>query len=273
MPRVLRPVELSQGPPLQDVWTDIDPPNSGSAESLGFATQKPIALLERIIQSSSNRGDVVLDPFCGCGTAIVAAERLGRRWIGIDVTSLAIGVIEKRFDEIFEEISFQVKGVPESKDDAADLARRDPFQFQWRAASRVEALPHDGRNKKGPDKGIDGVIPFFDDATGLAKRCIVSVKSGHNVGAGDIRDLLGTVEANKVEAGVMVTLHPPTSQCARQRRKHGSISRRQAMTTRGSRSSPLRISSPTNCRTCLGSGFAVGNDGLLRSEPTSSDCP
>jgi DNA modification methylase len=211
VPQYVRYLDEMPGVPLQNLWTDLPILNNRSKESLGFATQKPLALLERILNVSSNPGDVVLDPFCGCGTAIVAAEKLGRHWIGIDVTALAIGVIEKRIDELFEEHSFKEKGQPRSRDDAADLARRDAFQFQWWAASRIEALPHDGRNKKGADKGIDGVIPFFDDNSGLAKRCIVSVKSGHNVGASDIRDLHGAVEANKAEAGVLVTLQPPTS--------------------------------------------------------------
>lgn len=215
MPRLLRPVDPTRGAPMQDVWLDIDPPNSGAAESLGYQTQKPLALLERIVSASSNPGDVVLDPFCGCGTAVDAAERLGRRWVGIDVTSLAIGVIEKRLDDRFEAADFGVFGLPESKDDAVDLAKRDPFQFQWWAAGRLGALPHDGRNKKGRDRGVDGIIPFFDDATGRVKRCIVSVKSGRNVGPEAVRDLLGTVVANDAAAGVLLTMEAPTSEMRR----------------------------------------------------------
>lgn len=211
MPQYKRYRDELKGKAVPDIWDDIDRINPVGGERTGYATQKPIALLERIIEASSDPGDLVLDPFCGCGTAVVASESLGRRWIGIDITALAIGVIEKRFDQLFEAAEFAVKGVPESADDAADLARRDPFQFQWWAAGRIGAMPHDGRNRKGPDKGIDGIIPFFDDPSGRAKRAIVSVKSGRNINAEDIRALEGTVHANKAEAGVFLTLFPPTS--------------------------------------------------------------
>jgi DNA modification methylase len=141
MPMLKRYLDEQPGVSQQDVWTDIPPMHNLLAERSGYPTPRPLALLERIIAASSNPGDLVLDPFCGCGTAVVTAEKLGRSWIGIDVASLAIGVIEKRFDEMFEEIAFQVKGVPSSHEDAVDLAGRDPFQIQMWAASRIEALP------------------------------------------------------------------------------------------------------------------------------------
>lgn len=209
-PMLKRYLNESKGIPAQDVIGDIYV-NNVSAERVGYPTQKPLALLKRFIEASSNAGDVVLDPFCGCGTAVVAAEKLGRRWIGIDVTSLAIGVIEKRMDDLFQAADFAVKGLPESKEDAEDLARRDPFQFQWWAAGRVMAEPRDGRNRKGPDQGVDGIIPFQDDPTGRRKSCIVSVKSGRNVGAEDVRALLGTVEASRAQAGLLITLQEPTA--------------------------------------------------------------
>src|SRR5437879_1284575 len=112
MPRVLRPVDLTKGSTLQDVWVDIDSPNSGSAETLGYPTQKPLALLSRIIESSSNEGDLVLDPFCGCGTTIHAAQKLKRRWMGIDITHLAISLIEKRLKDAFLGVTFDVHGTP-----------------------------------------------------------------------------------------------------------------------------------------------------------------
>ncbi len=210
MPRYKRYLDEMPGRPLQDTWDDIPPINSQAKERLGYPTQKPLALLERIIAASSNPGDVVLDPFCGCGTAVDAAERMGRRWIGIDVTSLAIGVIEKRLDERFEAADFAVMGLPTTPSDAVALAERDRFQFQWWAAGLIGALPYDGRNKKGADRGIDGIIPFYDDASGRAKRCIVSVNSGQDAKPEFVRELLGTVTANEAAAGVLVTNKEPT---------------------------------------------------------------
>jgi DNA modification methylase len=221
VPAYKRYLDEMPGVPLQDAWDDIGPIAAQAKERLGYPTQKPLALLARIIAASSNPGDVVLDPFCGCGTAVDAAERMGRRWIGIDITSLAIGVIEKRLDDRYEAADFRVRGMPGSVDEAADLARRDKFQFQWWAAGRLGALPYDGRNRKGADGGIDGIIPFYDDATGRAKRCIVSVKGGRNVGAEDIRALVGTVEANDAQTGVFLTLTAPTRPMLREAAKAG----------------------------------------------------
>ncbi|MDQ3779348.1 MAG: restriction endonuclease [Chloroflexota bacterium] len=179
-------------------------------ERLKYPTQKPLALLERIIRASSEPDQVVLDPFCGCGTSIVAAESLGRRWIGIDITSLATTVIENRLDSMFESPDFQVRGLPTTVEEAAALALRSRFQFQWWAIGRVGAIPTESQEKKGADEGIDGLIRFFDDRSGKPKHCVVSVKSGKNVEARDVRDLVGTVESNKAQAGVLITLTPPT---------------------------------------------------------------
>jgi site-specific DNA-methyltransferase (adenine-specific) len=197
-------LDEAKGAPLQDVWIDIDPVNPVARERLGYPTQKPLALLERIVQASSNPGDVVLDPFCGCGTAVVAAEKLNRRWMGIDITSIAVGIIENRLDDLFENAEFQVNGLPEGLDDAIALAERDEYQFQWWAITRLHAFPWTGKRKKGPDTGVDGVFTFFDDPTDTPKRCIVSVKSGRNVGPADVRDLLGTVQSNDAAAGALV---------------------------------------------------------------------
>ncbi len=208
MPRVLRPVDPDRGSPLQDVWTDIDAPNSGSAEILGYPTQKPSALLERILLSSSNPGDVVLDPFCGCGTAVHAAQKLGRAWVGIDVTHLAISLIERRLKDAFPGIAFEVHGTPKDLDGARDLATRDKYQFQWWATSLVEAQPYGGK-KKGADSGIDGLIYFKSDAR-TTERAIVSVKGGDNVSVAMIRDLKGVIERERAPIGVFMTLAPPT---------------------------------------------------------------
>lgn len=211
MPRILRPVDLDRGSPLQDTWIDIDPPNSGSGELLGYPTQKPLILLERIIQASSNPGDVVLDPFAGCGTAVAAAQKLERRWIGIDITHLAIALLKYRLKDMFgDKAQFQVSGEPKDLAAAHQLATDDRYQFQWWALSLVQAKPLGGQagskvGKKGSDRGIDGVITFVDDDTGKAQRVLVQVKSG-GVKSGDIRDLRGTVEREGAAIGVFITL-------------------------------------------------------------------
>jgi site-specific DNA-methyltransferase (adenine-specific) len=197
-----------------DVWTDIDRINQSAKERLGYPTQKPLTLLERIILASSNPGDVVLDPFCGCGTAIVAAQSLGRQWIGIDVTHLSIALQKYRLEQSFPGTSFQVIGEPEDLGAARQLAQDDRYQFQWWALSLIRARPLGGeagskQGKKGSDKGIDGVITFIDDASGKPKRVLVQVKSG-KVKSGDIRDLVGTVQREDAAIGVFVTLEEPT---------------------------------------------------------------
>jgi DNA modification methylase len=201
-------LDETKGKPLTTNWTDIDRVSNTSGERLGYPTQKPLALLERIIQASSNKADVVLDPFCGCGTAVHAAQTLGREWIGIDITSLAISLIEKRMKAAFPTITFKVEGTPKDLDGARNLAERDKYQFQWWACSLVEAQPYQGK-KKGADTGIDGIIFFQDDAQG-AKKIIVSVKGGEHVGRTMIADLKNTVEREKAEIGLFVTLAEPT---------------------------------------------------------------
>ncbi len=202
--------EESAGAPADDVW-DIAVINSQAKERLGYPTQKPLALLERIIQASSNSGDIVLDPFCGCGTAVHAAQKLDRQWIGIDLTHLAIALIEKRLKDAFPGIQFTVEDTPKDLDGAKDLANRDKYQFQWWACSLVNAQPYKGKTK-GADSGIDGQIFFTDiekDKPAI-KKIIVSVKGGGNVGAAMIRDLVGTVQRTKAEIGLFITLTPPT---------------------------------------------------------------
>ncbi len=210
VPRLKRYLDEQEGTPVGDVWTDIQPIQSQSAERLGYPTQKPLALLERIINASSNPGDVVLDPFCGCGTAVHAAQALGREWIGIDITHLAISLIEKRMKAAFPGIQFEVHGRPKDLDGARDLAQRDKYQFQfWVLYSLLEnAQPYKG-GKKGSDTGIDGII-FFQDDDKIAKKAIVSVKGGENVGVTMVKDLIATVEREKAQMGFFVTLAEPT---------------------------------------------------------------
>ncbi|HMU33778.1 MAG TPA: site-specific DNA-methyltransferase [Pyrinomonadaceae bacterium] len=235
----------SQGLPLQSVWTDLPNVTGISNEKLGYPTQKPVALLERILKASSNEGDVVLDPFCGCGTTIAAAQNLGRQWIGIDVTHLAVGLQKNRLKETFGMIpigkstiestentekdisktsvssvpsvvknAYKVIGQPEDLEGAKNLAENDRYGFQWwilplvgARALGAEAGKKEG--KKGSDRGIDGTMAFIDDTSGKAKKIIFSVKSGH-VNVSHIRDLGHVVEREKAAIGVYVTLEPPT---------------------------------------------------------------
>ncbi len=207
-PRLKRYVKEQQGGVIGSVWTDIPPVNSQAQERLGYPTQKPLALLERIIAASSNPGDVVLDPFCGCGTAVHAAQKLDRRWIGIDVTHLAISLIERRLKDAFPGIQFEVHGTPKDLAGAIDLAERNKHQFQWWAVSLVNAFPFGGK-KKGPDGGIDGIIYFRVDAK-TTERAIVSVKGGQNINVGMVRDLKGTLDRERAPIGIMITLAEPT---------------------------------------------------------------
>ncbi len=211
VPRMKHYLDEMLGVPLQNIWDDIKPVQSQAKERLGYPTQKPVALLERIIQVSSNPGDIVMDCFCGCGTAVHASQKLDRQWIGIDITHLAIALIEKRLRDAFPDIKFEVIGTPKDLDGAKDLANRDKYQFQWWACSLVNAQPYQGK-KKGADSGIDGQIFFTDVEKGksVIKKIIISVKGGGNVGASMIRDLVGTVGRTKVEIGLFITLTPPT---------------------------------------------------------------
>jgi adenine specific DNA methylase Mod len=206
--RKLRP-ETDKGNPIGNCWTDISLVNPQAAERLGYPTQKPLQLLERIITASSNEGETILDPFCGCGTAIHAAEKLKRKWIGIDITHLAISLVESRLRAAFPGINFQVHGTPKDFDSARDLAYRDKYQFQWWACSLVNAQPYQGK-KKGADSGIDGVIYFKDDKT-MPKKIVVSVKAGENVGVPMIRDLGHVINRETASLGLFVTLTKPTA--------------------------------------------------------------
>jgi site-specific DNA-methyltransferase (adenine-specific) len=212
--RLKRYLDETSGERVQNLWLDIPPISSQASERLGYPTQKPLALLERIIQASSNPGDLVLDPFAGCGTTVAAAQKLGRRWIGIDITHLSIALLKYRLRDMFPDITFHLVGEPEDIAAARQLAAEDRYQFQWWALSLVRAKPLGGQEgsrtgKKGSDKGIDGVITFIDHP-GKAQRVLVQVKSGH-VKSGDIRDLVGTIDSEKAALGVFITLDPPTA--------------------------------------------------------------
>jgi site-specific DNA-methyltransferase (adenine-specific) len=201
--------EESKGLPLRDVW-QVPIIAGFSKERLGYPTQKPEALLERIIQASSNEGDIVLDPFCGCGTSITVAERLKRRWLGIDITHLAIALIKKRLHDTYgpELAPYEVVGEPADAKSAEALAESNRHQFEWWALGLVDAFPAQDK-KRGADKGVDGVIYFKDDAGGAHKKIIVQVKSGH-VGSAHVRDLKGVLERDQAAIGALITLKPPT---------------------------------------------------------------
>ncbi len=230
MPTLKHYLEDAPGKTAGDVWTDIYPLSPTAKERLGYPTQKPVALLERIILASSNEGDVVLDPFCGCGTAIAAAHKLRRGWIGIDITHLSIALQKYRLNDMFELVSgkdYAVIGEPTTVDAARAMARDSDnegrYQFEWWALSLARAKPVGGktgsrRGKKGRDRGIDGIISFFepdDKGRGKARKAVVQVKSGA-VRSGDIRDLKGTVERERAAVGVFITLASPTAEMHRE---------------------------------------------------------
>jgi DNA modification methylase len=201
-------LDESPGKPVADIWDDIRPIFATAAERLGYPTQKPEALLERIILASSNEGDTILDPFCGCGTAIVTAQKLKRRWLGIDITHLAITLMKQRLKDSFEgKALFKVIGEPTSIPDAAALATSDPYQFQWWALGLVGARPVE--EKKGADKGVDGKIVFQGEYAGEFQSVIISVKAGH-LTAVHVRDLCAVVTREKAAIGVLISMEEPT---------------------------------------------------------------
>jgi site-specific DNA-methyltransferase (adenine-specific) len=195
------------GVPISEDWNDISPINSQAKERLHYPTQKPLSLLERIILTSSNEGDVVLDPFCGCGTAIHAAEKHHRRWIGIDITYLAIQVIEDRFKTWLPSARYEIDGIPKDELSARKLAALRPYQFQLWAVGRVGGRPRG----KGADRGIDGEIIFLRSAKDYG-RAIISVKAGKNINPDMIRALKGTVDREEAQMGVFICLDKPTKE-------------------------------------------------------------
>jgi DNA modification methylase len=208
VPMYKRYLDESKGVPLTSNWGDIRPLHGWAAERLGYPTQKPEALLERIIKASSNEGDLVLDPFCGCGTAVVVAQRLRRQWVGIDITHLAISLMKHRLHGAFgDHVSYEVIGEPVSLPDAQVLADQDPYQFQWWALGLVGARPVEG--KKGSDKGIDGRLYFHDEANAKTKQVILSVKSG-KTGSPHVTELRGVIDREQADIGVLITMQDPT---------------------------------------------------------------
>ena len=204
MPRVKVYLEDKKGHPVGDVWTDIKPISAKSKEKMGYPTQKPLQLLERIINASSNEGDVILDPFCGCGTAIIASQTLKRNWIGMDLTHLAIHLMEERMKDKFG-IMPKVIGIPASFTSAQNLFKRSPLEFERWAVTRIKGMhPND---KQTGDHGIDGrgyIGPNYQYKT------IVSVKGGKTLNPGMVRDLVGTISRENASFGILITIQNPT---------------------------------------------------------------
>ncbi|MER9159092.1 DNA methyltransferase [Mesorhizobium sp. M0778] len=222
-PRKILLLSESRGVPAQSIWTDIPSLSGAHGERIGYPTQKPLALLDRIILTSSNPGDVVLDPFCGCGTAIESAQRLGRKWIGIDVTYLAIHVIEGRLLKAFKEPikqQYRLFGRPKDPDDALVLAARDWLEFQKWAVFALGGLP---KEKPGADGGIDGIIRYHQLGSERPHRAIVSVKGGLHVGVDAIHKLKSVVQREGAEIGVLVCVNPPTGPMIREAASEGEI--------------------------------------------------
>lgn len=223
VPQYKRYLDEMPGVPVQNIWTDIPVINNRSNEKLGYPTQKPEALLERIIVASSNEGDVVLDPFCGCGTAIASAQKLKRHWIGIDITHLAVNLIKKRLRDEFGagvQSTYEIIGEPVSIADAEVLAHQDPFQFQSWALGLVGARIATSA-RKGADRGIDGRLYFHDDKSGKSKQIILSVKAGESVNVAHVRDLRGVIEREKAELGVLISMAEPTKAMVREAAEAG----------------------------------------------------
>jgi DNA modification methylase len=244
-PQLKRYLREMPGPVMGNLWMDIFPINSQARERLGYPTQKPLALLERIINASSNPGDLVLDPFCGCGTTIDAAEKLGRKWIGIDITQLAVTLIKNRLldtygsrmkfvigaapspgrdafhsvpdselkdrdavESVPTESIVRIIGEPVTPNEASILAEQDKYQFQWWALGLVGARPVE--QKKGADHGIDGKVLFRDHPQATKPEQIIIQVKGGKTGVKDVRDLRGVLDREKAAMGVLISLQPPT---------------------------------------------------------------
>ncbi len=212
----------SLGERLQSLWDDIPPISSQAQERLGYPTQKPRALLERIIAASSNPGDVVLDPFCGCGAAVDAAQKLGRQWIGIDVTHLAIGLIEKRMREGYgDDLPFETIGSPKDLASAQRLAVDDPHQFQHWITLKLGGYPWMG-GKKGGDKGVDGYFYYIGEG-GATETGVISVKAGGNVNPNMVRDIGRVMARDGHKLGLFVCAANPTRGMEEEAASHGLI--------------------------------------------------
>lgn len=201
-------LDEQKGQPLQNLWTDISPLNSQARERLGYPTQKPVALLKRILAASSREGDVILDPFCGCGTTVAAAQESGRDWIGIDVAYHAIRVIEDRLQSMPGNVAYSLGGIPRDYESAKRLAEKDKYQFQW-WANYLVGVQTMKEIKRGPDRGIDGQMYFMNGPRGWG-RVLTSVKGGQHVGSKDVREFKAVIDRERAEMGLFICLNEPT---------------------------------------------------------------
>lgn len=212
--RLKRYLDENKGMPVQCLWDDISPINSQAAERRGYPTQKPLALLERIIGVASNEGDVVLDPFCGCGTAVIQAARMNRRWIGIDITYLAIAEIIDRLDTettMRLNVDYAIQGIPTDHVAAEAFfkatAKQNHKPFEMWAVSLVGGEPIE---KKGGDRGIDGRLPLYD-STGALRWAMIQIKGGH-LAPTLVRDFARVIERENAPFGMFLCLEKPTDQ-------------------------------------------------------------
>ena len=211
VPQYKRYLDEGKGTPIGTIWDDINPVHGSGGEALGYPTQKPLALLNRILELSSTPNDIVLDAFCGCGTAVAAAEKLKRQWIGIDITHLAVALMKNRLKTAFDldpAEDYDVVGEPQDVGSARALWEQDPYQFQFWAVSLLEAQPQ-GEQKRGADRGIDGLLYFIDGTRRTSHKMVVQVKGGR-VSSPQIRDLKGVVERENAALGLFITLDEPT---------------------------------------------------------------
>ncbi|MEP0827420.1 MAG: restriction endonuclease [bacterium] len=206
VPSIKRFMDELPGAPAQAIWDDIYPVSTHSRERLGYPTQKPEALLERIINASSKEGDLILDPFCGCGTSLVAAEKLDRKWIGIDITYLAIFLINRRLREKFPRARFEIEGEPKSTYDAEMLFLKSPHQFESWAVSLLGGQPY--KSSGGGDTGIDGRL-YFQDYEKNFHQIVIEVKGG-SYQPKDVRALKTVMDREDAPLGILLALKPPT---------------------------------------------------------------
>jgi site-specific DNA-methyltransferase (adenine-specific) len=225
-PIPVRYLNEESGNPIQDIWAyqpytegtvydtndgideDVAWLGTTDPERLGYQTQKPLGILQRIILSSCPEDGILLDPFCGCGTAVVAAQKLNRKWIGIDITYLAVGLMEWRLKNMVPMPVYEVVGAPRDLASAIELANRDKYQFQWWAVTKIGGQPY-GDKKKGADTGIDGYLYYMDEKDKI-KKAIISVKGGKNINVSMIRDLGHVIDREKSDIGVFILLEKPT---------------------------------------------------------------
>jgi hypothetical protein len=231
VPQYKRYLDESRGVAVQNIWTDIKPLQSGQKEKLGYPTQKPESLLERIILTSSNEGDTILDAYCGCGTSVAVAERLNRKWVGMDITYQSISLILKRLEEHFGISTIQniqINGVPQDIESAEALARK-PDDRTRKEFEKWAVLTYSNNRaaineRKGGDGGIDGTAYLLDYNKKTEqdyKQIIFSVKSNKSLSPSVIRDLFGTIEREKAAMGILLTLYPMPS-LIKESKKYGT---------------------------------------------------